>query len=81
VGLGAAERTDVVLLDVGGGWKGQLDQLENNGRFTMLLPPELAWLELVIIGTVAVFGADLIGNPLEVVGSCGDNAESLAAVE
>ena len=28
----------------------------------MLLPPEYAWIELVIIGTVAVFVADLIGN-------------------
>ncbi len=30
----------------------------------MLLPPELAWIELVIIGTVAVFVADLIGNTI-----------------
>ena len=30
----------------------------------MLLPPEYAWIELVIIGTVAVFVADLIGNTI-----------------
>jgi hypothetical protein len=28
----------------------------------MILPPEYAWLELVVIGAVAVFVADLIGN-------------------
>lgn len=28
----------------------------------MLLPPEYAWLELVAIGAVAVFIADMIGN-------------------
>jgi len=28
----------------------------------MFLPPEYAWLELVIIGAVAVLLADLIGN-------------------
>jgi hypothetical protein len=30
----------------------------------MLLPPEFAWIELVIIGTVSVFVADLIGNTI-----------------
>jgi hypothetical protein len=30
----------------------------------MLLPPEYAWIELVIIGTVVVFVADLIGNTI-----------------
>jgi len=40
------------------------DCCENNGRFTMLLPPEFAWIELVIIGTVSVFVADLIGNTI-----------------
>lgn len=30
----------------------------------LLLPPEYAWIELVIIGTVAVFVADLIGNTI-----------------
>jgi hypothetical protein len=30
----------------------------------MLLPPEYAWIELVIIGAVAVFVADLIGNTI-----------------
>ena len=28
----------------------------------MVLPPEYAWIELVIIGAVVVFVADLIGN-------------------
>ena len=28
----------------------------------MLLPPEYAWIELVIIGALVVFVADLIGN-------------------
>jgi len=32
------------------------------GEDLMFLPPEYAWLELVIIGAVAVFLADLIGN-------------------
>jgi len=30
----------------------------------MVFPPEYAWIELVIIGTVAVFVADLIGNAI-----------------
>jgi len=30
----------------------------------MVLPPEYAWIELVIIGTAAVFVADLIGNTI-----------------
>ena len=30
----------------------------------MLLPPVFAWIELVIIGTVSVFVADLIGNTI-----------------
>jgi len=30
----------------------------------MLLPPEYAWIGLVIMGTVFVFVADLIGNTL-----------------
>jgi hypothetical protein len=30
----------------------------------MLLPPEYAWIGLVIMGTVFVFIADLIGNTL-----------------
>jgi hypothetical protein len=28
----------------------------------MVLPPEYAWVELVIIGAIAVFVSDLIGN-------------------
>ena len=28
----------------------------------MVFPPEYAWLELVIIGALVVFAADLIGN-------------------
>ncbi len=28
----------------------------------MVLPPEYAWLELVLIGAVVVFVSDLIGN-------------------
>ena len=28
----------------------------------MVLPPEYAWIELVIIGALVVFVADLIGN-------------------
>ena len=28
----------------------------------MVLPPEFAWIELVIIGSLVVFVADLIGN-------------------
>jgi hypothetical protein len=28
----------------------------------MALPPEYAWIELVIIGAIVVFVADLIGN-------------------
>lgn len=28
----------------------------------MVLPPEYAWIELVLIGAVVVFLADLIGN-------------------
>jgi hypothetical protein len=31
----------------------------------MFLTPEYAWLELVIIGAVAVFIADLIGNLID----------------
>jgi hypothetical protein len=31
----------------------------------MVLPPEYAWLELVIIGAVAVFVADMIGNLID----------------
>jgi hypothetical protein len=31
----------------------------------MVLPPEYAWLELVVIGAVAVFIADLIGNRID----------------
>lgn len=31
----------------------------------MVLPPEYAWLELVVIGAVAVFIADLIGNLID----------------
>jgi hypothetical protein len=31
----------------------------------MLLSPEYAWLELVIIGAIAVFIADLIGNLID----------------
>lgn len=34
----------------------------NKGTATMDLPPEYAWLELVVIGAVVVFVADLIGN-------------------
>jgi len=30
----------------------------------MLLSPELAWIELVVMGSVAVFVADLIGNKI-----------------
>ena len=30
----------------------------------MVLPPEYAWVELVIIGTAAVFVADLVGNTI-----------------
>ena len=30
----------------------------------MVLPPEYAWIELVIIGTAAVFVADLVGNTI-----------------
>lgn len=30
----------------------------------MVFPPEYAWIELVIIGAVVVFIADLIGNML-----------------
>jgi Mn2+/Fe2+ NRAMP family transporter len=30
----------------------------------MLLPPEYAWIGLVIMGTIFVFVADLIGNTL-----------------
>jgi hypothetical protein len=37
------------------GWLGK-------GRSTMLLPPQYAWIELVIIVAFAVFVADLIGN-------------------
>ena len=35
----------------------------------MLLPPEYAWIGLVIMGTVFVFIADLIGNTLHFSGS------------
>ena len=28
----------------------------------MVLPPEYAWVELVVMGAVVVFVADLIGN-------------------
>jgi len=31
----------------------------------MVLPPEYAWLELVVVGAVAVFIADLIGNLID----------------
>jgi hypothetical protein len=31
----------------------------------MLLPPEYAWIELVVIGAVAVFIADMIGNLID----------------
>lgn len=34
----------------------------------MLLPPEYAWLELVVLGAVFVFVADLIGNTINFQG-------------
>jgi hypothetical protein len=32
------------------------------GGFGMVLPPEYAWVELVIIAAIVVFVSDLIGN-------------------
>jgi hypothetical protein len=34
----------------------------------MLLPPEYAWLELIVLGAVFVFVADLIGNTINFQG-------------
>jgi hypothetical protein len=39
------------------------DGREKQGEVvTMVLPPEYAWIELVIMGALVVFVADLIGN-------------------
>ena len=45
----------------------------------MLLSPELAWIELVVIGSVAVFVADLIGNKIS-FGNRFTNALTTAAI-
>jgi hypothetical protein len=36
--------------------------VKRRGGLKMALPPEYAWLELVMIGAIVVFISDLIGN-------------------